>query len=159
MTADVKLTDSQSGFRAFGKDTFGIFKFNNAGMGVESEMISDAAAAGFIITEVPITCRYDVQGSTFNPVKHGMSVLNSIIIQFQKRHPLLYFGVPGAFLLTFGLALAFRTLIVFQSTGGFAIGTSLIAMTFSMIGIFGVFSGLILNALATQIGDLKNSQL
>ncbi|SDF23931.1 Glycosyltransferase involved in cell wall bisynthesis [Methanolobus vulcani] len=157
MTADVKLTDSQSGFRAFSKETFGVFKFNNAGMGVESEMINDAAAAGFKITEVPITCRYDVEGSTFNPVRHGMSVLNSIIVQFQRKHPLLYFGVPGFILLILGLALAFRTLYIFQSTGAFAIGTSLIAMTFSMVGVFGMFSGLILNSLATQINDLKKS--
>ncbi|MDP2218001.1 MAG: glycosyltransferase family 2 protein [Methanolobus sp.] len=63
---DVSLNDSQSGFRAFSKETFSAFKFNNSGMGIESEMIHDASAAGFKITEVPITCRYDVDGSTFN---------------------------------------------------------------------------------------------
>jgi len=75
MTAEVHLNDSQSGFRAFSHTTFPSFKFSNNGMGVESEMISDATAAGFKITEVPISCRYDVEGSTFNPVKHGMNVL------------------------------------------------------------------------------------
>lgn len=151
MTADVKLTDSQSGFRAFSKETFGVFKFNNAGMGVESEMINDAATAGFKITEVPITCRYDVEGSTFNPVKHGFSVLNSIINQFQRKHPLLYFGVPGFILFVIGLSLAFRILFIFQIKGEFAIGTALIAMTFAMLGSFGMFSGLILNALSQYV--------
>ncbi|MCQ6963416.1 glycosyltransferase family 2 protein [Methanolobus chelungpuianus] len=156
MTADVKLNDSQSGFRAFSKDTFPAFRFNNAGMGVESEMVADASAAGFKITEVPITCRYDVEGSTFNPVKHGMNVLGSIVNQFQRKHPLLYFGVPGFLLFLFGLVLAFRTLFIFQATGKFAIGTSLIAMTSAMVGIFGMFSGLILNSVASHIRDLKS---
>ncbi|AFV24617.1 glycosyl transferase family protein [Methanolobus psychrophilus R15] len=157
MTANVKLNDSQSGFRAFSKATFPSFRFNNNGMGVESEMISDATAAGFKITEVPISCRYDVEGSTFNPVKHGMNVLGSIINQFERKHPLLYFGVPGLIMFVIGLALAFRTLFIFQSTGAFAIGTSLMAMTFGLIGTFGMFTGLILNSIATSISDhMKN---
>ena len=72
LNSEIKINDSQSGFRAFSKNTFETFKFNNTGMGIESEMIADAAGAGFRIKEVPITCRYDVDGSTFNPVKHGL---------------------------------------------------------------------------------------
>jgi glycosyltransferase involved in cell wall biosynthesis len=155
MTADVKLTDSQSGFRAFSKDTFGVFNFNNAGMGVESEMINDAAVAGFKITEVPITCRYDVEGSTFNPVKHGFSVLNSIINQFQRKHPLLYFGVPGLLCLLVGLSLGFWTVYGYKVGESFWIGKALLAMTFVMIGTFGVFSGLILNSISTQLSILN----
>lgn len=153
MTADVKMNDSQSGFRAFSKETFGVFKFNNTGMGVESEMIHDATAAGFKITEVPITCRYDVEGSTFNPVKHGLNVLGSIINQFERKHPLLYFGVPGLVLFMLGFGLAFRTLFILQTTGAFAIGTSLVAMTAAMLGCFGMFCGLILNSLAQYINS------
>jgi glycosyltransferase involved in cell wall biosynthesis len=157
MTADVKLTDSQSGFRAFSKETFGVFKFNNAGMGVESEMINDAAAAGFKITEVPITCRYDVEGSTFNPVKHGFSVLNSIINQFQRKHPLLYFGVPGFVTLFVGLIIGFWTIYGYNAGDGFWIGKALLAMTLVLVGIFGLFSGLILNSLALFVSDIKKA--
>ena len=86
LNSEIKINDSQSGFRAFSKNTFETFKFNNTGMGIESEMIADAAGAGFRIKEVPITCRYDVDGSTFNPVRHGLGVLNSIVWDmFQTR--------------------------------------------------------------------------
>lgn len=153
MTADVKLTDSQSGFRAFSKETFGVFNFNNAGMGVESEMINDAAAAGFKITEVPITCRYDVEGSTFNPVKHGFSVLNSIINQFQRKHPLLYFGVPGFLTLLTGLTLGFWTIYGYTVGDSFWIGKAMLAMTCVILGSFGIFSGLILNSLSGLISS------
>jgi glycosyltransferase involved in cell wall biosynthesis len=148
MTANVKLNDSQSGFRAFSKATFPSFRFNNNGMGVESEMISDATAAGFTITEVPITCRYDVEGSTFNPVKHGMNVLGSIINQFERKHPLLYFGVPGLVCLLAGLFFGFWTIYGYKVGDSFWIGKAMLAMTFVMVGTFGLFSGLILNSLA-----------
>lgn len=155
MTADFKVNDSQSGFRAFSKDTFSFFKFNNNGMGVESEMLADATGAGLRIKEVPISCRYDVQGSTFNPLKHGLSVLNSIIYHFQRKHPLLYFGVPGLTCFIVGMGLAFTTFNWYQDTGSFAIGMALLAMTLSLIGTFGIFSGLILNSLASYLPERK----
>jgi glycosyltransferase involved in cell wall biosynthesis len=154
MTSNIKLTDSQSGFRAFSKETFGAFKFKNAGMGVESEMIADAVAAGFKITEVPITCRYDVDGSTFNPVKHGMAVLGSIINQFERKHPLFYFGVPGFLVLFTGLVLGFWTVYGYQVGETFWIGKALLAMTFVILGSFGIFSGLILNSVSTLRSSL-----
>ena len=86
LNSEININDSQSGFRAFSKNTFEAFKFNNTGMGIESEMIADAAGAGFRIKEVLITCRYDVDGSTFNPVAHGLGVLNFIVLDmFQTR--------------------------------------------------------------------------
>lgn len=155
MTADfkVKVNDSQSGFRAFSKDTFAIFSFNNTGMGIESEMLANATEAGMRIKEVPITCRYDIEGSTFNPLKHGLSVLNSIINQFQRKHPLLYFGVPGFICMFIGLVLGFWTVYGYKFGDGFWIGKALLAMTFTLVGIFGMFSGLILNAFASCLAS------
>ena len=85
LNSEIKINDSQSGFRAFSKNTFEAFKFNNTGMGIESEMIADAAGAGFRIKEVPITCRYDVDGFTLITVKHGFGVLNSIMWDLFKN--------------------------------------------------------------------------
>lgn len=153
MTADfkTKVNDSQSGFRAFASNTFATFSFTNNGMGIESEMLANATGAGLRIREVPITCRYDVAGSTFNPFRHGFSVLNSIINQFERKHPLLYFGVPGFVCFILGLGLAFRTLHIFQANGAFAMGTALVSMTLAMLGSFGMFTGLILNSISTCI--------
>jgi len=153
MTAEfkTKVNDSQSGFRAFANNTFGTFTFNNSGMGIESEMLADAIDAGLRIKEVPISCRYDVKGSTFNPFRHGLSVLNCIVNQFQRKHPLLYFGVPGFICFVIGLMLALRTLTIFRLSGEFAIGTALVAMTLAMLGSFGMFTGLILNSISTCI--------
>jgi glycosyltransferase involved in cell wall biosynthesis len=158
MTADfkVKVNDSQSGFRAFSKDTFAIFTFNNKGMGIESEMLANATEAGMRIKEVPISCRYDIEGSTFNPLKHGLSVLNSIINMLQKKHPLLYFGVPGFICLFIGLVLGFWTVYGYRAGDGFWIGKAMLAMTFILIGTFGLFTGLILNSISSCISNSQN---
>lgn len=79
LASGIRLTDTQSGFRAFAKKAFDCFTFNNNGMAIESEMIVDAARAKLRIKEVPIAVRYDVNGSSLHPVKHGVSVLSNII--------------------------------------------------------------------------------
>ena len=151
LNSEIKINDSQSGFRAFSKNTFEAFKFNNTGMGIESEMISDAASAGHQIKEVPITCRYDVDGSTFNPVAHGLGVLNSIVCQIERKHPLLYFSVPGLVVFFVGMVLGFQTLYGYQLGGEFWIGKALAAMMLTLLGSFGMFTGLILNSIATYV--------
>ena len=41
-------------------------------------MLADAAESGLKIVEVPITVRYDVDGSTKDPITHGVGVLFNI---------------------------------------------------------------------------------
>ena len=78
ISAGIKVTDSQSGFRAFSPAACKVFRFYDTGFGIESEMLVDVAEAGLKIVEVPITVRYDVDGSTKNPVTHGVGVLLKI---------------------------------------------------------------------------------
>ncbi|MBR5503637.1 MAG: glycosyltransferase family 2 protein [Methanobrevibacter sp.] len=78
ISAGIRVTDSQSGFRAFSPKARDCFRFKDTGFGIESEMLVDAAEAGLKIVEVPITVRYDVDGSTKDPVTHGVGVLLKI---------------------------------------------------------------------------------
>ena len=78
ISAGINVTDSQSGFRAFSPRAKSCFRFKDTGFGIESEMLVDAAEAGLKIVEVPITVRYDVDGSTKDPVTHGVGVLLKI---------------------------------------------------------------------------------
>ncbi len=93
------ITDTQNGFRAFSRKTFNCFSFKQNGMAVESEMLMDAAGANMTIKEVPIDVRYDVKGSTYNPVTHGVGVLNKVIGLVAERRPMMFFCVPGALLM------------------------------------------------------------
>jgi glycosyltransferase involved in cell wall biosynthesis len=148
----VDVTDSQNGFRAFSKDTFGIFKFRQNGLAVESEMLLEAAEAGLRVVEVPIGCRYDVaNASSEHPLRHGVSVLSFIVSQLQRKHPLLYFGVPGVVLFSMGVILSFQTLYGYKQMGDFWEGKAIAAVMFTLLGTFSMFTGLILNSLSMYI--------
>ena len=82
----IKITDSQSGFRAFAVSTVGVFRFNSCGMAIESEMLADAGKADLQIKEVSIGVRYDVDGSTKKPIEHGLEVLVSILKDVGFNH-------------------------------------------------------------------------
>ncbi len=145
--AKMNITDTQNGYRAFSKKTFDCFTFNQNGMAIESEMLIDAGQANLRIKEIPIDVRYDVNGSTYNPISHGFGVLGKVIGLISQRRPLLFFCVPGAILLIFGTLFFLMVITIFNSTRNFATGYSIIAMLCITVGIFSIFTGLILNSI------------
>ena len=85
ISAGTKVTDSQSGFRAFSPQSKNVFRFKDTGFGIESEMLVDAAEAGLKIVEVPITVRYDLDGSTKDPITHGVGVFSFYLFYSLKN--------------------------------------------------------------------------
>jgi glycosyltransferase involved in cell wall biosynthesis len=144
MGTQQKMTDSQNGFRAFSKKTFDSFSFKHNGMAIESEMLIDAAHAGLMIKEVPINVRYDVDGSTHHPIRHGAGVLNSIIGLVSQRRPLLFFCVPGAIFFTVGLIFCIMVLQIFSATHTIAVGYTIFGVLCIVLGTFSIFTGLTL---------------
>lgn len=143
-----KITDSQNGFRAFARGTLDSFTFQETGMGIESEMLMDAARSNLRIREVQIDVRYDVAGSTYNPVVHGISVMGSVLKIILKRRQVLSIGLPGLALLVVG-----AVGLTYLATGspGIAYGTALGYAALSMlsltIGVLCLFSLLTLTSL------------
>jgi glycosyltransferase involved in cell wall biosynthesis len=74
-----KVSDAQSGFRAYGRRTLGAISLTEKGMGVSIEIIVKARRRGFSIKEVPISCSYHLGGSTLNPFIHGLGVALVVI--------------------------------------------------------------------------------
>jgi glycosyltransferase involved in cell wall biosynthesis len=72
--SETKVSDSQSGFRAYSRRLVDALPISEKGMGVSVEVIARARRARFTIREVPITCIYHRESSTMNPLTHGMSV-------------------------------------------------------------------------------------
>ena len=141
------ITDTQNGFRAFSKKSFNAFSFNENGMAIESEMLMDAAGAGLRIKEVPIDVRYDVNGSTYNPLSHGFSVLGKVVGLISQRRPLLFFCGPGVILFAIGSVLGIITLEKFNATGLISILYTGLGALFILLGTFSIFTGLILAAI------------
>ena len=144
--------DSECGFRALSRKAIAELKLEQTGFAIETEMIAAATDSGLRITQVPISAIYTKDGSTMNPVAHGLGVLSRIITMISERKPLVFFGVTGLTLVAFGAIAVARVLHISSVGGVIPIGTALLAVLFLNIGIFTMFTGIILNVLARRKG-------
>ncbi len=147
-----KLSDSESGFRVFSKKAIAMLELRENGMAVSAETIANAAKNGLKIAERPISIRYTRDGSTLNPVVHGLEVLGRIIVMISERRPLFFFGLGGAILSVIGFIAGIRVISLASGGGGLATGTALVSILLLIVGVFSVFTGIILNVLAKWRG-------
>jgi len=130
------ITDTQNGFRAFSWKSFDCFQFHQKGMAIESEMLMDAANAKMRIKEVPIDVRYDVAGSTYNPISHGFGVLGQVVWLIAQRRPLFFFGVMGLLLVLSG------PIFIFLETRALNVYSE-IAVVYGTMGTLSISLGII----------------
>lgn len=141
------VRDSESGFRALSPRMMTEVELAENGFAVETEMIVKAAEMGLRIIEVPISTIYVEDGSTLNPFQHGLSVLGRIINMISERRPLLFFGLSGLILSLLGIVAGARVLNTFLQTRAFAIGTAILCAILLIVGVFSIFTGIVLNIL------------
>ena len=152
MGSTVKITDSQSGYRAFKRDVLKSFDYAEAGMGIESEMAMNAARMGLRIEEVPIVAIYEgLETSTMTPGSHGISVLGSVLKEVRTEHPLLYFGVSGVIMTIAGVIFGLYSIEQYITLNSLPFGPSLLAVMLTALGILFVLVGLILNAISIMM--------
>lgn len=96
-----KVSDSQSGFRAYGRKAISVLNIYGRGMSAGSEILIQISENGLKMEEVPINVRYDIEDtSTHNPVFHGLSVLSNILGLINFKNPIIIFGILSVFLIT-----------------------------------------------------------
>ena len=144
-----KLSDSQSGFRAYNKKILENITPSESGMGVSTEILIKASKNKFRIKEVPIIVSYEGETSTHNPVSHGASVVLSTIKFTSIEHPLKFYGISGMSFLGIGLFFLFWTLQLFAESGK-------IITNVSLIGIGGIVIGIVLLVTATILYSIIN---
>ena len=108
-----KITDSQSGFRAYSKKVISELNVSDMGMGISTEILIKSSSLGFRIAEVPIKILYDGDTSTHNPISHGTSVLFSTVKYTSIEHPLKFYGIPSIIFLIVGLSFTFLSIQYF----------------------------------------------
>lgn len=155
MNSGVKITDSQSGFRAFAASTKDVFRFNAQGMAIESEMLADAGRHGLRVKEVPIGVRYDVDGSTEHPLRHGLTVLLNIFKDMEFNKPLYYFTLPGFLFVGIGLYMGLGFLRTFYLGGSLTFGPTVLMILLTLVGTFMSFTGIMLHSIAGLSTHLK----
>ena len=148
MGSTFKSTDTQSGFRAFSQKAVEMFTFPSEGYNIESDMIEHYSRLGYIITEVPITARYEVPFKhKKNPISHGADILAHIIGVIGYRRPLLTFGIPGVFFVMVGILFGYFAFDQYYTTGKFGFIFPMFSGISMLLGLLLMTTGLILNSL------------
>jgi hypothetical protein len=110
------LTDSQSGFRCFRKDTIARLKLAANGMELTSEMLLKSSRHGLRLIEVPTGYRKRIGQSKLNTLQDGMRNLRVLVWLV----PEAFFLAPGAALFLLG---AVFTWLAFLPSRGIQIGS------------------------------------
>ena len=153
----VPLTDSQSGFRAFSRRALNAIAFNSSGFSVESEMQFLARDHNLKMMEVPITILYTDKPK--RPVlAHGLMVLNGILRLVGQYRPLLFFGMPGFFLILAGLGWGTWVIDIYRSSHILPLGYSLISVLLIILGNLVLFTGIILHSVRGLLLDMVRSK-
>ncbi|ODS37376.1 hypothetical protein BEH94_07755 [Candidatus Altiarchaeales archaeon WOR_SM1_SCG] len=151
-----RVSDTQSGFRAYSRKAISELKLESESMGIGSEILMKAKNKNLIIKEVPIKTRHDIKGtSSMNPVSHGFSVISTIIRFISIQHPLLFYGFPGAVAVIAGLILGGKTMNMFNIQRELPVGIALMTVLFIIVGMVLSSMGIILYSM---IGIIERSK-
>jgi glycosyltransferase involved in cell wall biosynthesis len=152
----ISVTDSQSGFRAYGRRAIEKIRVNGKGMSAGSEILLQIKDYDLSVEEVEIHCRYDIEGaSTHNPVSHGMRVFFALLQDMELRRPLFYFTLPGMISAAIGLGMGLEFLRIFYQGGGLSFGPTLLMALLTLVGSFMAFTGIILHSIARLMKTLR----
>ena len=150
-----KLTDSQSGFRAYSKQVLSKISLSEIGMGISTEILIKASSEGLRITEVPITILYSGNTSTHNPVSHGTSVLFSTIKFTSIEHPLKFYGIPAVIFLTIGMIFTSLAVQYYVDVGRLNTDLTLIGAGTILIGFILLISAILLYSLVSVVREKR----
>ena len=155
--AENKLTDSQSGFRAYHKRVFPDILPSEHGMGVSTEILIKATKKEYKIKEVPIRVLYAGDTSTHHPVSHGVSVILSTMKFISIEHPLKFYGIPGLLLLGIGLIFIVWTIQVFAESRTVLTNIALIGFASTILATMLLMTSIMLYSLVNVVREGKNS--
>ncbi len=153
-TSGVKVTDSQSGFRAFSARAIQVLTFSSAGFSVESEMQFLAHDHNLRVVEVPITILYTDKAKR-NVFAHGWTVLDGILRLTGQYRPLGFFGTAGMILLMLAMAMGLWVVNIYHTSQELAIGYSLLSILGAFLGSLLVITGVILHSVRGLLIDRK----
>jgi len=148
-----KLTDSQSGFRAYNQRVLSQISPSDIGMGISTEILIKSSSKGLRIMEVPITILYHGDTSTHNPVSHGTSVLISTIKFTSIEHPLKFYGIPSIIFLIIGGAFTYSAIQFYAEVGRLNTNLTLIAAGTVLIGVVLIITAVLLYSLVSVVRE------
>ena len=153
ISTDLKITDSQSGFRAYNKKTLKQITPSEFGMGVSTEILMKCSKLKSKILEVPIIVIYEGKTSVHNPVSHGASVILSTMKFTAIEHPLKFYGIPGIIFLFVGLFFIVWTLQEFTISRQIITNLALIGTASIILGTMLLITSSILYSIVNLVRE------
>lgn len=152
---NTKLSDSQSGFRAYNKKVLEKIDPSEYGMGVSTEILIKSNKENFKIVEVPIKILYEGDTSTHNPVSHGLSVVMSTMKFISIDHPLKFYGIPGIIFLAIGLFFTVWTIQAFGETRQVITNIALIGVSSIILSTILMMTAVILYSVVNVVREKR----
>jgi glycosyltransferase involved in cell wall biosynthesis len=154
------VSDSQSGFRAYGKHALERLSINEDGMSASIELLRAISKNGLKVCEAPISCKYlnngKVKTSSKNPIVHGLGLLMSIIKLVVEDRPLPFLGIPGILSLILGTVFGVWMMQLYAASGEITTNIALASIAFILIGFFLVSTAITLYAITRLSTKVNN---
>ncbi|MGY5142956.1 MAG: glycosyltransferase family 2 protein [Candidatus Nitrosopumilus sp. bin_32a] len=146
------IRDAESGLRSYSYDALKkiVPGLETEGMGMSAEILLKAAVNRLKILEVPRKEMYpdNVQTSSQNPLKHGLTVVLTIFKLIIETKPLAAFGIPSLFFFIISGISSFFVIEFYNEMSRLPVGLTLFAITMLSVGFFFIMAGIILYVLS-----------
>jgi glycosyltransferase involved in cell wall biosynthesis len=149
------LTDSQSGFRAYGREAINSIMPVESGMSASTEILLKAKAKSLRVAEVPVVITYEGVKSSEGQLRHGTSVFLNTVKYISIEHPLMLFGIPGIILLAVGFYFGGFGMDILFTQGHLPINIALVAVGAIIFGFMLITTMLILWVLSSIVKELR----
>lgn len=150
---DFKVSDAQSGFRAYSKNAIESIHPTETGMSVSTEILLKISNKGLSLAEVPISISYEGDTSSQNPVPHGIAVLMNTLRFISVKHPIPFYGFPGIVLVIVGSVLGYQFLDAYLTRQTIFLGSLMAAIILFLLGAILCVTAVILFTMATLIRE------
>ncbi len=148
-----KITDAQSGFRAYNNKVLQSLTPSDSGMGISTEILIKSSNLGLKIAEVPTEIQYEGETSSQNPVSHGTGVLMSTLKYISIERPLVFYGIPSFIFFIIGLTFTFFAAQYYAEIGRLNTNLTLIAGGSLLIGVILIVTTILLYSLVSVVRE------
>jgi len=150
-----KVSDSQSGFRAYSKKAIDLIHPTEQGMSVSTEILLKISNWGLGVAEAPITVSYEGDTSTHKPVPQGVSVLMNTLKFISVKHPITFYGLPGIVMIIVGIVFGVQFLDEYLNDQTIFYGSLLASVILFLVGAILLATAIILYSMATLMSERR----
>ena len=146
------ISDAESGLRAYGTDSLKelVPILETDGMGMSSEILLKSSVCKLKIFEIPRKEMYPIgiKTSSKNPLKHGLSVVFTIIKLIIENKPLKVFGIPSFIFFIVSIVSSIYVIDFYNTVGRLPLGLTIFTILSLSTAFFFTLAAMILYVLS-----------